>query len=177
MIKDVWKKFDETELRHSSVHHLLAVDTLLTEQGYVRATDVANYLQLSRASVSITLKKLRDKGYIVEDQNKFLNLSEKGRELTTAVLSKRRLVETFFARVLGVSPVIAEEEACKVEHLLTDVTSARLLTFIGLYLSDNPQAVNFRKEFARYVHQCDEQSCTVCTNVCYFAGKEELLHG
>jgi len=62
MIKDVWKKFDETELRHSSVHHLLAVDTLLTEQGYVRATDVANYLQLSRASVSITLKKLRDKG-------------------------------------------------------------------------------------------------------------------
>jgi len=152
MIKDVWKKFDETELRHSSVHHLLAVDTLLTEQGYVRATDVANYLQLSRASVSITLKKLRDKGYIVEDQNKFLNLSEKGRELTTAVLSKR-------------------------EHLLTDVTSARLLTFIGLYLSDNPQAVNFRKEFARYVHQCDEQSCTVCTNVCYFAGKEELLHG
>ncbi len=177
MIKDVWKKFDETELRHSSVHHLLAIHTLSVEQGYVRATDVASYLQLSRASVSITLKKLRDKGYIIEDRNKFLSLSEKGKELTTAVLSKRRLVETFFAQVLGVSPDIAEEEACKVEHLLTDTTSARLLTFIGLYLSDNSKAASFRKEFARYVHKCDDRSCTVCNDVCYFAGHEERLHG
>jgi len=177
MIKDVWKKFDKTELHHSSVHHLLAVRTLTEDQGYARATDVSAYLQVSRASVSVTLKKLRNKGYIIEDQNKFLKLSDKGRELTTAVLSKRRLVETFFAQVLGVSPDIAEEEACKVEHLLTDATSSSLLTFIGLYLSDNPKAVNFRKAFARYVHKCDDQSCAVCKDVCYFAGKEELLRG
>ena len=177
MIKDVWKKFDEAELLHSSVHHLLAVHTLHKEQGYARAIDISNYLQLTRGSVSITLKKLKQKGYVKEDQNKFLRLSTKGRELINAVLSKRRLMETFFATILGVPADIAEADACKIEHLLTQETSAKMLSFVGLYLSDNPKAKTFRQDYHRHVHHCDDSdnSCTICENVCYFTGKEELF--
>ena len=175
MINDVWKKFDEIDLRHSSVHHLLAIYTLNNEHGYARATDVAGQLKLSRASVSITLRKLRDKGYVSEDQNKFLRLSAKGRDLTKAVLSKRHLLELFFANILGVAAETAETDACKVEHLITDETSAKLLSFIELYLSDNEAAINYRKEFAAHVHHCKDASCAVCRKSCYFAGKEELF--
>ncbi len=177
MIKDVWKQFDQAELQHSSVHHLLAIHTLTKEQGYARAVDVANYLQLTRGSVSITLKKLKEKGYILEDPNKFLRLSAHGRELVNAVLSKRRLMQTFFADVLGLPPNIAEADACKIEHLLTQETSAKMLSFIGLYLSQHPAAVTFRNEFIRHVYHCDhaDESCDFCEEACYFAGKEELF--
>lgn len=177
MIKDVWKKFDEAELQHSSVHHLLAIHTLFKDQGYVRAIDIANYLELTRGSVSITLKKLKEKGYIDEDKNKFLRLSTKGSELVNAVLSKRRLMHTFFADILGVPPEIAEADACKIEHLLTQETSAKMLSFIGLYLSDNPKAAVFREAYNHQVYHCDhtDKSCAICEVSCYFAGKEELF--
>jgi DtxR family Mn-dependent transcriptional regulator len=177
MIKDVWKKFDEAELQHSSVHHLLAVHTLFKEQGYVRAIDISNYLELTRGSVSITLKKLKEKGYVEEDKNKFLRLSTRGRDLVNAVLSKRRLMETFFADVLGLPPEIAEADACKIEHLLTQETSAKMLSFIGLYMSDNPKAKDFREAFTHHVYHCDhtDESCQICEERCYFAGKEELF--
>lgn len=176
MIKDVWKKFDKTELHHSSVHHLLAVRTLTEDQGYARATDVSAYLQVSRASVSVTLRKLKEKGYIEEDKNKFLRLSQKGSNLTDAVLSKRHLMEMFFADILGVTSETAEADACKVEHLLTDETSAKLLAFTGLYLSNKPIATQYRQEFERHSHHCNDASCPICKEACYFAGREELFN-
>jgi DtxR family Mn-dependent transcriptional regulator len=177
MIKDVWKKYDQAELQHSSVHHLLAIHILHKDFGYARAIDVSRYLELTRGSVSITLKKLREKGYVVEDQNKFLSLSDRGHELVNAVLSKRRLMETFFRDVLGLPPEIAEADACKIEHLLTQETSAKVLSFIGLYLADNKSAKAFRKAFARQIYHCDQsdESCEFCEEKCYFAGKEELF--
>jgi len=177
MIKDVWKKFDNAELQHSSVHHLLAINTLLKEQGYARAIDIANYLKLTRGSVSTTLKRLRQKGYITEDENKFMRLSSAGINLVNAVLSKRRLVKMLLAEVLGVPAELAEEDACKVEHLLTRQTSARILSFIGFYLSQHPKAEAFRQEYADFVYQCKQvdTSCDHCESECYFAGHEELF--
>jgi len=81
IMKDIWKKFEQTELTHSSIHHLLAINSLSKENGYSRSVDVANHLNISRASVSITVTKLRDKGFISEDKNRFLNLSKKGKDL------------------------------------------------------------------------------------------------
>ena len=74
IMKDVWKKFEQTELTHSSIHHLLAINSLLKENGYSRSVDVANHLNISRASVSITVNKLREKGFVTEDKNRFLGL-------------------------------------------------------------------------------------------------------
>ena len=178
MIRDVWKKFDQAELQHSSVHHLLAIHSLRKDSGYARAVDVSRYLELTRGSVSITLKKLKEKGYVDEDQNKFLRLSDRGRELVNAVLSKRRLMETFFHRVLGLPPDIAEADACKIEHLLTQETSAKMLSFIGLYLSDNPRAKVFRETYTHHIYHCDhtDETCDICEEKCYFAGKKELFH-
>lgn len=177
MIRKVWKKFDEADLTHSSVHHLLAIRTLTNEQGYARSIDVAKYLELTRGSVSLTLKKLKEKGYIEEDHNKFLLLSGKGKTLVNAVLSKRRLVEKFFIEILKINPTTAEEDACKVEHLLTQETSAKALSFLGFYLSDNKSAKSFRNEFDRFNYKCSnhKSGCSICEVECFYSGKEELF--
>jgi DtxR family Mn-dependent transcriptional regulator len=168
-MKDVWKKFEQTELSHSSIHHLLAINSLLKENGYSRSVDVANHLNISRASVSITVTKLKEKGFIREDKNRFLGLSKKGEELVNSVLSKRRIVEQFFREVLDLSSQDAEVEACKVEHLLSEPTGKKLISFMGYFLSTNQNAVKFREGLENFNYVCAKTTeCNVCELDCFF---------
>jgi len=168
-MKDVWKKFEQTELSHSSIHHLLAINSLFKENGYSRSVDVSNHLNISRASVSITVTKLKEKGFVREDKNRFLRLSKKGRDLVNSVLSKRRIVEQFFREVLDLSSQEAEVEACKVEHLLSEPTGKKLISFMGYYLSGQPDVVKFRKGLRAFNYVCSStHDCDVCEVDCFF---------
>lgn len=168
-MKDIWKKFEQTELTHSSIHHLLAINSLLKENGYSRSVDVANHLNISRASVSITVTKLKEKGFVREDKNRFLGLSDKGKELVNSVLSKRRIVEQFFKEVLDLSSQDAEVEACKVEHLLSEPTGKKLISFMGYFLSANQDAIKFREGLENFNYVCATTSeCEVCELDCFF---------
>lgn len=168
-MKDVWKKFDESELTHSSIHHLLAVNTLLKEYGYARAVDIAGHLNISRASVSITLNKLKEKGFIREDKNRFLKLSQKGTYIVNSVLSKRRIIEQFFNQVLDLSLEESEINACKMEHLLSETAGKKLISFIGYFLSEQKDATNFRKTFKEFHYMCSNiENCEICELDCFF---------
>jgi DtxR family Mn-dependent transcriptional regulator len=168
-MKDVWKKFEETTLSHSSIHHLLAINNLKKKNGYSRAVDIAKYLNISRASVSITVTKLKDKGFVQEDENRFLHLSDKGEELANSVLTKRRVVEQFFREVLDLSSVDAELEACKVEHLLSESTGKKLISFMGYYLSGKVEVYKFRRGLKDFKYQCEStRECELCELECFF---------
>ena len=165
-MSEVWKKFEENGLTHSSMHHLMAIYDLLKDKGYARGIDVANYLDISRSSVSVTLHKLLDKGFIKEDDNKFFHLTEEGKELTNDVLSIRRIVKMFFIEVLGLPPDIAEEDACKIEHLLNHQTGEKLFKLVDYYLSDELHSKEFREKFSKYNHECSND-CDVCDESCF----------
>ena len=78
---DTWKEFDHNVITHSAAHHLMAVDDLIQSLGYARVSDVARVLGITRGSVSISLKPLREAGLLVQDDNKHLKLSDRGRQL------------------------------------------------------------------------------------------------
>ena len=165
-MSDVWKKFEENGLTHSSVHHLMAIYELLKDNGYARGIDVANYLDISRSSVSVTLHKLLDKGFIKEDDNKFFHLTDEGQELTNGVLSIRRIVKMFLTDVLNLPEEIAEEDACKIEHLLNHQTGEKLFKLVNYYHSSQPHAKEFREKFSKYNHECSDD-CDVCDESCF----------
>jgi DtxR family Mn-dependent transcriptional regulator len=172
-MKELWKKFDEVELTHSSVHHLMAMHELLKKNGYVRGVDIANHLSISRSSVSITLKKIKSKGYILEDENKFFHLTDDGQALINSVLSKRRIIQLFFKSVLNLPDRIAEAEACKVEHLLEEETGHKLMSFMGFYMSNSEIAADFRMNFKNFTYKCEEiENCEICELDCYVAQSE-----
>lgn len=174
MIQDVWKKFDEIELSHSAVHHLMAVYTLIKERGYARGIDVARYLDLTRGSVAITLNKLRDKGYLVEDENKFFQLSESGMTLINKVLIKRKVLQQFFEDVLKLEPNQAEAEACKVEHLVSRDMIARLMQLNQLLLARGGESVKILAGLEKFVESCNSQTdCRYCETECLYSGKSE----
>jgi DtxR family Mn-dependent transcriptional regulator len=126
---DVWKEFSENPITHSAAHHLLAILELTESRGYSRVTDVAKFLEITTGSASTNLKNLKQKGYVVEDDNRFLCLSETGKQIAEAILNRRQILERFFTEVLGVSDEQAEIDACKTEHLLSAETTGRMLSF------------------------------------------------
>lgn len=165
-MNEVWKKFEENGLTHSSVHHVMAIYELLKKNGYARGIDVANYLDISRSSVSVTLHKLQTKGYIVEDENKFYQLTEEGKELSNDVLSIRRIVKMFFTQVLNLPENIAEEDACKIEHLLNNKTGEMLFKFVSYYMSSEAHCTEFREKYKKYIHKCTDD-CLICDDDCF----------
>ncbi|MBX7137994.1 MAG: metal-dependent transcriptional regulator [Oligoflexia bacterium] len=127
---DVWKQFEENGITHSAAHHLLAVLELRETRGYARVTDVAKHLNITTGSASTNLKSLKSKGFIDEDDNRFLTLSPSGESLARAVISRKKLLMQFFIDVLKVSPEQAEIDACKTEHLISAETTGKLDKFL-----------------------------------------------
>ena len=139
---DVWKQFEENGITHSAAHHLLAILELRDKRGYARVTDVARHLNITTGSASTNLKSLKGKGLIVEDDNRFLTLSEKGDSLAKAVIMQKRVFERFLIEVLAVNPEQAEIDACKTEHLISAETTHKLQVFTDQFLGQSKIAAN-----------------------------------
>ncbi len=99
----------------------------LEEQGKsVRSIDVVADLGYSKPSVSVAMKKLRESGHIRMDEMGVITLTPAGREVARRTWERHRTLKEFFVR-LGVDPAVAERDACRVEHDLSDETFEKLL--------------------------------------------------
>jgi len=163
-----WKQFELNPISHSTAHHLIAISELLESVGYARVSDVARTLNITRGSASLTLKALRQRGLVVEDENKFLRLSPEGRTVSDAVRGKKFLLENFLHNVLGVSRETAEGDTCKIEHLISNDTAQRLARLVRFITSGDPSAEAFLRAWRQYSQPCehDPAGCPACNLDC-----------
>ena len=108
-------------LLESGENYLEAILMISERKKDVHAIDVVNELKFSKPSVSIMLKKLRDNGYIIIDENNHLHLTDEGMKIATKIYERHKIL-TAILKELGVSDEIAEEDDCKIEHDLSDET-------------------------------------------------------
>jgi Mn-dependent DtxR family transcriptional regulator len=128
---ETWKEFEANELTHSAAHHLLAIHELGAEYGgWARVSDIARALAITRGSVSINLRTLKKRGYIVTDEHRMVKLSPKGVKVVQAVQGKKVTFKMFLTDVLGVTERQADVDSCKVEHLISQETTDRLAKFL-----------------------------------------------
>jgi len=117
-INSVWKEFEEQKITHSAIHYLFAVEECLEKFGYARAVDISRALNITPGSCSTGLKSLLKKGFIVEDENKFIKLSKQGKDIVKVVEANRNSLISFFKNTLKLDDEQAVKNACKIEHLL-----------------------------------------------------------
>jgi DtxR family transcriptional regulator, Mn-dependent transcriptional regulator len=120
----------DNELTHSMVHYLLAVHKLKEKNGYARITDIAKEMNLTKGSVSTAISNLKKKDLVVEDESKFLSLSDNGHVEVHAILSNRTLLYYFLKDFVGVSDEYAHKDSCLMEHLLSEETREKLFGFM-----------------------------------------------
>ena len=113
MYQDFWKRYEANELTHSAAHHLMAVHELKTHHGYARVSDVAKYLKITKGSVSSAMKHLKERGYLREAPNRFLELTDSGMRVVWETESTRLVVQKFLNDALGMDEDDAEIEAAE----------------------------------------------------------------
>ena len=91
------------------------------EYGHARSIDIASALNFSKPSVSIAMKTLRERGYITMDEGSHIRLTEEGRTIAERIYDRHRKL-TAFLMSLGVSEDAAHEDACKMEHDISEET-------------------------------------------------------
>ncbi|MDA8794015.1 MarR family transcriptional regulator, partial [Bacteriovoracaceae bacterium] len=101
--KDSIKHTHDHDLTHSMVHYLLSIHKLKEEKGYARVTDIARELGLTKGSVSTAISNLKKRELVIEDDARFLSLSETGHDEVHKILSSRTLLYYFLKDILGVS--------------------------------------------------------------------------
>lgn len=112
----------------SSEDYLESILTLLQTQSVVHRIDVAKRMGVSGAAVNKAMKILAEKGYIYED-GKHLYLTQTGKAYAEAVYERHCILRDFLAK-LGVSPARAEEDACHMEHIVSDETFAAMKKYL-----------------------------------------------
>ena len=131
-----WREFEKNEITHSAAHYLMAINHLHDEFGYARVTNVANVLEISRGAASMALTQLKKRGWVMEDANRFLVLSDIGKQMAESVEQNFVILSQFFQDVLRVPTEVALSDACKMEHLMSLETGQRMLRFMRYIMRD-----------------------------------------
>ena len=105
-------------IHKSAEDYLETILVLSHRKPHVRSIDVAHELGFSKPSVSVAMKNLRQGGFVEVDDEGFLKLTKSGRKIAEGVYERH----TLFSQILtdlGVDPKIAAEDACRIEHVIS----------------------------------------------------------
>ena len=120
--------------------YLEALDEIIKKKGYAKVKDIAAYLSISPPSVTEMLQKLDDKGFINYEKYSGVTLTTKGDELAGKLRKKHKTLKQFF-ELIGVPHDIANEDACRIEHVINKITLNKLSTFVLFMQQSKVQAI------------------------------------
>ena len=119
-------------LYESAEMYLETIYQLSQDRGTVRSVDVAESMGYSKPSVSRAVGLLKQGGYLLMDKDGSLTLTESGLEIARKVFERHTILTNLLTR-LGVDPAIAAEDACKMEHVISDETFDAFKRHMGKY--------------------------------------------
>ena len=105
----------------SAENYLETILILSKKLPVVRSVDIANELGFKKSSVSIAMKNLREKNHITVTDAGFIYLTDSGKEIAEMIYERHELLTDFLVK-LGVNPEVAAEDACRIEHDISDET-------------------------------------------------------
>ena len=108
-------------IHESAEDYLEQILMLLETKGYARSIDIAAGLDVSKPSVSVAMKRLRENGYINMDKDNLITLTESGEDIARNIYDRHKTL-THCLLLVGVDEEHAREDACKMEHDISDET-------------------------------------------------------
>ena len=109
------------KIQQSAEDYLETMLVLEEKYGYIRSIDIAKHLGVTKPSVSYAVKRLKESGYINMESNGPITLAPPGRKIATRIYERHKALRSFL-ELLGVDHDLAEEDACKIEHVISHDT-------------------------------------------------------
>lgn len=110
----------ETKMYESGENYLETILRIKEEKGSVRSIDIARTLNFSKPSVSRAVSLLKKDAYIEVETTGEITLTQKGREKAEAIYERHQLLTEFLMKTAEVTKEIAEQDACKIEHIISE---------------------------------------------------------
>lgn len=130
------------KIQQSAEDYLETMLILQKKHGYIRSIDIANHLGVTKPSVSYAVKRLKESGYINMEANGPITLAPPGLEIAKRVYNRHRAL-TVFLELLGVDADTAEEDACKIEHVISHDTYVAICKYVN---ANSDEKVEFSEE-------------------------------
>ena len=118
------------QLQESGEMYLESIYVLSQKDGHVRSVDISEYMGYSKPSVSRAVSLLKSGGYIVMDEDNFIHLTDTGLKIAEKIYERHTVLTTLLIR-LGVSRETASEDACRMEHAISDETFEAIKSHIA----------------------------------------------
>ena len=116
-------------VNESAENYLETILILSKKLPVVRSVDIANELGYKKSSVSIAMKNLREKKHITVTDAGYIYLTDSGKEIADMIYERHEFLSSWLTS-LGVSPEIAGEDACKIEHVLSKESFEAIKRFV-----------------------------------------------
>ena len=113
------------KIQKAAEDYLEAMLMMQEKHGYIRSIDVAAQLGVTKPSVSYATKRLRENGYIKMDPDGLITLTDKGSEIAERIYERHKLLTDLLV-ALGVDEAAAREDACRMEHDISEQTFAAI---------------------------------------------------
>jgi len=155
------------DLSASLEDYLEAIYLISAEKNLARANHIAEYLKVSKSSVSWALNQLSQKGLINYVPYEAITLTAKGRTLGKKLASRHAQIKNFLTKVLGINDSVADTNACRMEHVLDKEVFQRMQEFMQ-FLEKCPRAGSeWMKGFGYFCHHGEKhQNCPQCVAEC-----------
>jgi len=109
---------------------------ILTEEGYpVKVTEIGKALGVKKPSVTSALAKLSEAGLVQHEKYGDVALTAEGARIGQDVYQRHRTLRHFLVEILNVDPAVAEEDACRIEHVVSRTSMERLTEFLDFVLN------------------------------------------
>lgn len=134
-------------LSESMEDYLEAIFNLIKENGSARVTDIANSLGIAASSVNQGLKRLNKQGLIEQQKYGPIELTKSGVQAAEKINCKHQILYLFLHKTLGVDPEIADQDACSIEHALSQESFEKMTDYLikNNYLDKKSCAFKFRQ--------------------------------
>ena len=117
-------------INESAENYLETILMLSKQLPVVRSVDIANELGFKKSSVSIAMKNLRENNHITVSNAGFITLTESGKQIAEMIFERHELISNWLITI-GVSEETALEDACKMEHVISQESFEAIKKFIG----------------------------------------------
>lgn len=117
-------------IKESGENYLETILLLERRNGIVRLVDIANELGVSKPSVNRAMGVLKRDGYVLQELYGDITLTQSGRERANAILKRHKSITDFLSQVLGVDSQTAENDACRIEHVISQQTAERMIQYM-----------------------------------------------
>lgn len=124
------------QIHQSGEDYLETILILENKTGYVRSIDVANELGYTKASISRAMSILRKDNYITMDNSGQIHLTEKGLKKASQIYERHKIITEFLINVLDVEIKTAEEDACRIEHVISEMSFNKIKEFLSGYQNE-----------------------------------------